>query len=68
MTHNFGGRIERLETMVRVVGCATCRRWDHTVIKDEQGAVSRPETCPACGRRVPYRLVVELHGVDLDSV
>jgi hypothetical protein len=57
------GRLVRLErVLARPPGCAHCRRWAGTVIRDEAGGASRPEVCPACGRDVPATTVVELGG------
>jgi hypothetical protein len=39
-----------------------------TVLGDDQGARSRPERCPDCGRVVPIRHVVVIAGVPLDAV
>jgi hypothetical protein len=65
---NSNERIRRLESVINPIGCDTCRWWDErlTVVcgPDEEHCL-RGEHCPQCGRRVPIRQTVTLHGVDL---
>jgi hypothetical protein len=61
-------RLERLELVIRPLGCPTCRHWDSTVIGDDDGNFTRPEACPTCGRFVPYGDVVMIHGVSIDLI
>lgn len=60
-------RLERLELQVGR-GCPTCRGWVGAVLVDDEGTLSRPEWCPACGRHVPVPLRVHLIGVPLDAL
>lgn len=51
-------RLGRLEAAYRRPpdGCPACRGWSARVfLRDDEAP--RPETCPACGRTVPIRLV-----------
>lgn len=60
-------RLTKAEAVLRPPpGCPLCRRWNGSVVGDESGKRSRPETCPACGRVVPVRMVAIVAGIDLD--
>ena len=61
-------RLDKLDLILRPAGCDHCRAWIDTVLADDQGNRSRPETCPGCGRHVPYRVVIEIIGVPVDAI
>jgi hypothetical protein len=48
-------------------GCDTCRTWPGIVIRDDAGNMSRPETCPDCGREVPIFRLLHIVGVPLET-
>ncbi len=52
----------------RPEGCDACRAWTWTVLANDDGERERPECCPACGRRVPIRLVLVTVGVDFRAI
>lgn len=41
---------------------------DGTLIEDDTGAQSRPDQCPNCGKLIPIRLVLHLHGVNWNEL
>jgi hypothetical protein len=49
-------------------GCAVCRDWSTIVLVDDDGAISRPDACPACGRVVPFAERVWIVGVLLVGI
>jgi hypothetical protein len=59
-------RLDRLADRLVPIGCDTCRMWGPVVYGDDQGRVSRPPSCPTCGREVPIRLTRIYIGVPLD--
>jgi hypothetical protein len=48
-------------------GCATCRHYPGIVLMDDEGTLSRPETCPDCGREVPIFRILHIVGVPLET-
>ena len=58
----------RLTTLQATVasGCETCRTWYGTVLRDDAGNRSRPESCPQCGRVVAITHDLHIIGVPLD--
>jgi hypothetical protein len=48
-------------------GCETCRTYPGIVIRDDAGTLSRPETCPDCGREVPIFRLIHIVGVPLEA-
>lgn len=65
MNRTLRRRIVALES-VGVAGCETCRTWYGTVLRDDDGHVSRPEQCPVCTRVVPITCELHIVGVPLD--
>jgi len=61
-------RLERLALVYRrPEDCASCRAWGPVAFAFDD-AEARPETCPACGRRVPIRLLRRYVGVGAEDV
>ena len=58
-------RIADLEFLT-VVGCESCRFWHDTVLRDDEGNRSRPESCPDCGRYVAITHELHIVGIPLD--
>ena len=50
-------RAEALEARFQPAGCDRCRGWSCLVV-DLGAKPVRPEACPNCSRRVPFRLIV----------
>lgn len=64
----LGRRVEKLGGQMDPP-CRACAGWDGmTVLCDEGGVCTRPETCPACGRVVAMARVIAVVGVDLGRV
>jgi len=62
-------RVGKVEAVLRrPPGCSTCRRWDGTVIGDDEGTRTRPEVCPGCERVVPIQTLVIIADVDLERL
>jgi len=58
-------RLARLAVVWRAPeGCDRCRGWGDAALANDDGARSRPERCPDCGRGVPIRPLVVVAGVD----
>jgi predicted RNA-binding Zn-ribbon protein involved in translation (DUF1610 family) len=65
MNRGVHKRIRALEA-VTVVSCPTCRFWNGSVLRDDEGHRSRAERCPDCGRVVPIWHELHLVGIPLD--
>ena len=65
MNKTLRRRIDRLHVDV-VIDCDTCRSWCGTVLRDDDGESSRPESCPDCGRVVPIYRELHIVGIPLD--
>jgi hypothetical protein len=48
-------------------GCDICRHYPGIVLMDDAGTLSRPETCPDCGREVPIFRILHIVGVPLET-
>jgi hypothetical protein len=71
MNDGIRNRLDRLEEALNPIGCPTCNWWREadTVLADEFGHTTRPETCPSCGRTVLIRTVYVLQApMNLDWV
>jgi hypothetical protein len=69
MTRALRRRIDGIESRFDDMvtnACATCRFWCGTVLRDDAGNMSRPETCPDCGRDVPIFRLLHIVGVPLE--
>ena len=65
----LGRRLDRLAARLGAdAACRACRGWSPTAVCDLVGRCTRPEVCPACGRRVPILLRRIIVRVDLDKV
>ena len=54
---NTEKRVDRLAVVwPRSPGCDACRSWSQVAAVFDDAPL-RPDVCPACGRRVPIRLV-----------
>jgi hypothetical protein len=58
--------LESVRAARRIAGCETCRAYAGIVLMDDDGRLSRPETCPDCGRSVPIVRFLHIVGVPLD--
>ena len=67
MSGKVVARLEKLALLIGPAGCPTCRAWTASVLLTEDG-YSRPEDCPACGRRVPHERVREYRDMDTQAV
>jgi hypothetical protein len=65
MNKSVHRRIFTLQSAV-VSDCETCRFWYGTVLRDDAGNRSRPESCPACGRIVAITHYLHIVGVPLN--
>jgi hypothetical protein len=68
----LGKRVRALEGRQRPVGCPTCQYWTWTIVVtvDEAGTEtgrSRPGQCPACGRVVVVRHILQIVGLTWDE-
>jgi hypothetical protein len=60
------GKLQEQARMQAPAGCDTCRSWAGIVLMDDVGNLSRPDTCPGCGRAVPIFRILHIVGVPLD--
>ena len=60
------GKLQEQAHVKATAGCDTCRHWAGIVLMDDDGNLSRPETCPDCGRDVPIFRILHIVGVPLD--
>lgn len=61
-------RVDQLLTVWYREGCEVCAHWSGVVLADDYGFASRPESCPSCGRVVPYTVVVTIDGIHLEEL
>jgi hypothetical protein len=68
MSGNIDRRLEKLEVILRPIGCDFCRGFIGVNVVDTFGNSLQPEDCPRCGRHIPVLQTVELTGIRLEDI